>query len=305
MHTFNTYLLSQDKSRVTVSMIEKTVYDFCNWCEDESTEAQQANYNDVLAYIKHLQKRGFKQRTIQMYISYLNHYFNWVIACEVRTHHPTKDIKIKNVQRKFLYQVVSLPDLEKIYEQLTGNEKYLSGTYRVWDKHSHFSIRYHKAMFGLVIWQGLGLGEINRLTIEDVKLREGKIYIAGDRRSNERTLKLEAVQIMDLMEYLQEVRVEYLRTNPTAGNLFFISYFPGATPDNRMHGLIQRIKTLDTRITGHRQLRASVIVHWLKNYNLRQVQYMAGHRYVSSTESYLVNDMEYLQEDITKFHPLG
>jgi integrase/recombinase XerD len=32
---------------------------------------------------------------------------------------------------------------------------------------------------------------------------------------------------------------------------------------------------------------------------------MAGHRYVSSTEAYLVNDMDDLQEDINKYHPIG
>ena len=32
---------------------------------------------------------------------------------------------------------------------------------------------------------------------------------------------------------------------------------------------------------------------------------MAGHRYVSSTESYFANQMEDLQTDIDKFHPMG
>jgi integrase/recombinase XerD len=32
---------------------------------------------------------------------------------------------------------------------------------------------------------------------------------------------------------------------------------------------------------------------------------MAGHRYVSSTEGYLVNQMEDLQSDIEQFHPIG
>ncbi|PKP47998.1 MAG: integrase, partial [Bacteroidetes bacterium HGW-Bacteroidetes-12] len=31
--------------------------------------------------------------------------------------------------------------------------------------------------------------------------------------------------------------------------------------------------------------------------------YMAGHRYVSSTEAYLVNQTEDLQKDIDQFHP--
>ena len=32
---------------------------------------------------------------------------------------------------------------------------------------------------------------------------------------------------------------------------------------------------------------------------------MAGHRFVSSTEAYLVNDIDDLKEDIAKFHPIG
>ena len=32
---------------------------------------------------------------------------------------------------------------------------------------------------------------------------------------------------------------------------------------------------------------------------------MAGHKYVSSTESYQQNDLEGLQEEIGKYHPLG
>jgi phage regulator Rha-like protein len=40
-----------------------------------------------------------------------------------------------------------------------------------------------------------------------------------------------------------------------------------------------------------KQLRASVIVKWLKIYNLRKVQYMAGHRYISATEAYRQNEI--------------
>ena len=55
-----------------------------------------------------------------------------------------------------------------------------------------------------------------------------------------------------------------------------------------------KIKTTD-------QLRASVIVHWLKLYNLRKVQVMAGHRYISTTEGYRANNLEDLKEDIRSY----
>ena len=57
-------------------------------------------------------------------------------------------------------------------------------------------------------------------------------------------------------------------------------------------------------MTSLKQIRASVITNWLKHYNLRQVQIMAGHRYVSSTEAYQTNDLEDLRSGIEKYHPL-
>ncbi|HTE29663.1 MAG TPA: hypothetical protein VK666_04765 [Chryseolinea sp.] len=40
-------------------------------------------------------------------------------------------------------------------------------------------------------------------------------------------------------------------------------------------------------------------------YNLRKVQYLAGHRYISSTEAYQQSEMEGRAEEVNKFHPLG
>ena len=72
-----------------------------------------------------------------------------------------------------------------------------------------------------------------------------------------------------------------------------------------MQKLMQKLTVQNPRLTNIKQLRASVITHWLKLYNLREVQYRAGHRFVSSTESYLVNDIEDLLEDVIKYHPIG
>jgi integrase/recombinase XerD len=58
-------------------------------------------------------------------------------------------------------------------------------------------------------------------------------------------------------------------------------------------------------VVNAKQLRASVIVKWLKIYNLRKVQYLAGHRYISATEAYRQNEMEGLTEEVNQFHPLG
>ena len=140
-----------------------------------------------------------------------------------------------------------------------------------------------------------------------MKLREGKIFIAGTRRSNERTLKLESHQVLDIMEYTLQVRQEILKlkNNNSHSNSLFIS--TGSSNEFRsiISKLIKNIQNQNSKITSVKQIRTSVITNWLKIYNLRQVQHMAGHRYVSSTEAYFINDLDDLQEEISKYHPIG
>lgn len=68
---------------------------------------------------------------------------------------------------------------------------------------------------------------------------------------------------------------------------------------------MEQVRRVNTKLENADQLRASVIVKWLKQYNLREVQHMAGHRYISSTEAYRQNEMEGLSEEVNQFHPLG
>jgi len=60
----------------------------------------------------------------------------------------------------------------------------------------------------------------------------------------------------------------------------------------------------EPRLNNMAQIRASVITNWLQHYNLREVQYMAGHKYVSSTERYRTDNLEDLQKELEKYHPL-
>jgi len=43
---------------------------------------------------------------------------------------------------------------------------------------------------------------------------------------------------------------------------------------------------------------------WLKQHNIRQVQYMAGHKSIRSTESYRLQDLTDLTRQLELFHPL-
>ncbi|MEM7393068.1 MAG: integrase, partial [Verrucomicrobiota bacterium] len=61
---------------------------------------------------------------------------------------------------------------------------------------------------------------------------------------------------------------------------------------------------LGSKGTDTKQIRASVITNWVRKYNLREAQYLAGHRYVSSTERYQKVDPKNLKKAISQYHPL-
>jgi integrase/recombinase XerD len=94
------------------------------------------------------------------------------------------------------------------------------------------------------------------------------------------------IHVMELMEYMHSTRKELLALTGKDTDKLFISIGSGKELHNLMQVLMEGLHVINPRVTSLQQLRASVIVHWLKLYNLREVQYMAGHRYVSSTESF-------------------
>jgi integrase/recombinase XerD len=74
---------------------------------------------------------------------------------------------------------------------------------------------------------------------------------------------------------------------------------------NRMRHMIGQLQQLNPRVISANQIRSSVITAWLQQYPLRQVQYMAGHKYVSSTQRYQVLSTDDWQSELQKHHPMG
>ena len=68
--------------------------------------------------------------------------------------------------------------------------------------------------------------------------------------------------------------------------------------------VIKQVKKQNHEIIDSRQIRTSVIMNWLKSNNIRQVQYMAGHKSIRSTEQYKNQDLTDLTKQLELYHPL-
>jgi integrase len=163
----------------------------------------------------------------------------------------------------------------------------------------------NKVILGLLINQGITTAEVGRITTEDLDLRQGKIDIKGGRIGKDRTLELKSNQIMDIMEYQYKTRIELLKYQTKETKLLFLSTPPSGQTQvkdpstlNIYKRLTEELKQQNPKFINFLQIRSSVITYWLKQYNLRQVQYRAGHKHIISTEAYLINDIDDLQKEI-------
>ena len=141
------------------------------------------------------------------------------------------------------------------------------------------------------------------INLQDLQLREGKITVHAQRRTAARIMKLESHQVYELMDYIPETRKEFLQSGATSSKLF-LQWNDSDNFHNITQSMLKHLRIINNRIKNCDQIRASVITQWIKQYDLRKVQCLAGHKYVSSTEEYKANNIDELQDDITKFHPL-
>jgi site-specific recombinase XerD len=300
---FTKYLLKKNYSDTTIGSFIADVRKFKAWLEKENMEIENIGYNDIASYLQSF--GNITQHTKGCYLRGVKQYFNFLIQQEERKDNPTEFIQLKGLKRKTLYDILNRQELDKLYSSYTLADETSKDKNQNWFKAKLLARQRNKVVLGLLLYQGLDSKDFKLLTVKDIKLREGKVYVPGTRRSNEREIKLEAMQIMDVMEYLTKTRNEILKLTNKESEQLFVSIGSSDKFNNILHYLIKSLQQINPKVTLFKQLRASVIVHWLKLYNLRQVQYMAGHRYVSSTESFLVNEMDGMIEDIDKYHPIG
>jgi integrase/recombinase XerD len=246
-------------------------------------------YSHLLDFIRHKQRSGTSKRYMNYLLNIFRHYFDFLTEKgEIKTN-IASGLIIRGVQRGLTGNLLTKEELDRLFETFPD--------VTLTDKRN-------KAMLGLLIYQGLTNGELEALQPEHLSLKKGTIYIPGSLKSNSRLLKLESFQVCDLMNYQSDIRPKLLAMSGKVSGRLFVSKGTGQRLQNTLKKLIKRLQKENPKVKDITLIRNSVITTWLKTNNLRQVQYWAGHRYVSSTERYQTSDLEQLSKNLEKYHPL-
>lgn len=293
--SFKEYRQKKGYSEKSIRVQESHVNCFKSWCIRENIDPGDITYNQTLKFIDSEKERGISRQSIIREINSIRIYFDYLLESGIITQNVIKRIRIRQSAKKVLPEILSTLQLEKIYQGFSDLPAWIHGTAAAKLLHQRNAV-----ILGFMIYQGLDSGEIARLETVHLNLQDGKIYVPSGRKSNSRTLRLQASQILPLKTYLEETRPALLEKRELQSTYLF----PSKKSSDLVCKIVESIRKIHPEIKDSRQLRASVLMNWLKTNNIRQVQYMAGHKSIRSTESYRREDLTDLTKQLELFHPL-
>jgi site-specific recombinase XerD len=258
-------------------------------------KAETAQYSDILEYVAHLRKNeNLHPKTIKQYLNGAKIYYYYLLEIGKRNDHPCSELYLKDkINKQIKVDVLySAETLEKYLESHKNDAKLVR--------------RRNEVITSLLIYQGLTVGEIVALEIEDINLEKAEIYIKSSEKSKSRTLPLQAKQILLFLNYLKEDKpklIKYLQSETPIKTLITGKFEEKVRP-NVINKMINENLPKNEQLQPIK-IRQSVIANLLKKENdTRIVQVFAGHKRASTTILYKQTELEILQNAINLYHPI-
>jgi len=288
---FRKYRLRKGYSAKTIKSQDCYVRKFTRWISEEGINLQSINHQILLSFVSDERKKGANPANLKNGLQAVRIYLDYQQETGNIEHNPAEHIKIRDIPQKVMPPAIEEETLSKAYKTFANKE---GKTTRGEAEHRRDTVA-----LGLMLFQGLDSGDLERLTTKDINLTDGTVYIASSRRNAARTLKLEALQILSIHEYLTDTR-NRLNENKIQTNKLFIKQ----KINDMVSAIVDKLTETYPEIRHPRHIRQSVIANWLKKHPIRQVQYMAGHRQVTTTERYRRENLHDLSRQLIKYHPI-
>ena len=312
---FINYLESKDYTAKTIKGYVKYAENFFVKVKKEDIQIVKPDVLKFLEYLKNTKKYSNQYRN--QYLLALKHYFDFLYKEGKIAKSPCWFLKMRGITKRKMYKIFTPEELDNLFDayyqiyvrDFDNNQFFYKN--RI---HSKISKERNALALSILINQGVTTTEIEKIELNDVDLIKATLKIRGGTRLNNRTLPLKATQIGLFMYYLQNTRPQLLEYHKTEPNKLFLpitkekyskTEVKNTMLDYAFYVLSTQLKDIDKRFVNVLQIRTSVITNWLKTEGLRKTQYLAGHRYVSSTERFLPNNLDHLIDDISKLHPFN
>lgn len=239
----------------------------------------------IKKYIQTLKKGGFESSSISRKISAIKAFHKYVsndeeiIDAAISIKKPKKEEKLPTI--------LTVEEIDMMFNTIKGNEP--------------MDLR-NRCMLEFLYGSGLRISELLDLTPQNIHIHSKEINIIG-KGNKERIVPLSDMAIDAFNKWMSKGKIHF-KTKP--GNYLFINKSGDKLTRQGVWKLIKEIAKnagITKEISPH-TLRHSFATHLLNNgFNLRYVQFLLGHKDISTTQIYTHITLDKLREDYLTAHP--
>lgn len=278
------------KKSLRESSVESYLYNIEKY-KKANRNADKYDYQKVMQYIEIL-RHNYEVSTIKMIIAGIKKYYDYLITIGKRKDNPARAIRLRDKTEN----PIQLQDLftEKELQSLLNPRK----------ERYPFLAKRNKVIMSLLVNQGLRIGEIEKININDIDLEKACLQVTGTALTNNRNLPLKAEQILLLYQYINHDRTK-LKTWRNDNNKLLLGKLGTPIRTEDVDYLITTYQKQYKKKLTATTIRQSVLANLLtKNNDLRVVQHFAGHKHPDTTEKYRQTGLNALKTAIDKLHPI-
>lgn len=281
--------IEKNYSQYTIEHYQHDIREFFLFMSEQGIDRlENVEYSDTRIYLTKLFNQQLSRKSVARKISCLRSFYKFLLREKQVEDNP--------------FSLVSIPKLEKRLPDFFYEEE-LSELFKACETETILGKR-NKALLELLYATGIRVGECSKIQLKDIDLSLSTVLVHGKRRK-ERYVPFGSFAHDALDDYIMNGRKDLLKDKEDHGYLF-LNFRGGPLTDRGIREILNKLidqSALTGKIHPHK-LRHSFATHMMSNgADMRTVQELLGHAFLSSTQVYTHVTKEHLRNIYLSHHP--
>ncbi len=290
LNMFIEYLqIEKNYSQYTIEHYNYDINEFSQFMSEQAIgNLDNVKYLDVRIYLTKLYERKLARKSVARKISCLRSFFKFLVREKIVSENP--------------FTLASIPKADKKLPEFFYEEE-LAQLFKACDSETVLGQR-NKAILELLYATGMRVSECSQIRLKDLDMNLSTVLVRG-KGSKERYIPFGSFAFDAIQQYIQNGRKNLL-TEHSQNDYLFLNYRGGPLTVRGIRLILNKLieqSALTGKIHPH-MLRHTFATHLLANgADMRTVQELLGHSFLSSTQIYTHVTNEYLRKTYMTHHP--
>ncbi len=282
--------IEKNSSKLTIEHYQHDIMEFLMFMGEQAIENfDSVKYSDIRLFLTKLYQKNFARKSVARKISSLRSFYKFMLREGYVQDNP--------------FLLVSIPKIEKRLPAFFY-EAELEELFKACDEETPLGQR-NKALLELLYATGIRVSEICQIKLNDIDMDISTVLING-KGQKQRYVPFGSFAQDAIQVYIENGRNELLSGNTDDQNVLFLNFRGGPLTARGLRNVLNSIfdkSALNGKIHPH-MMRHTFATHLLNNgADMRTVQELLGHAFLSSTQVYTHVTKEFLRKTYMTHHP--